>query len=117
MLEISTSGLMSGDGKRSGVFRAQSPRPSSTLPKLRFWQCGLNSFLTLAYGDAPHRKLEWQICGATARAVHNGQALATDEPCPRGSLRICTAPAASKTQIPSRCPAAAQTGPSAVDTG
>ena len=32
MLEISTSGLMSGDGKRSGVFRAQSPRPSSTLP-------------------------------------------------------------------------------------
>ena len=32
MVEISTSGLMSGDGKRSGVFRAQSPRPSSTLP-------------------------------------------------------------------------------------
>src|SRR5438552_2943002 len=31
MLEISTSGLMSGDGKRSGAFRAQSPRPSSTL--------------------------------------------------------------------------------------
>ena len=32
MLEISTSGLMSGDGKRSGPFRAQPPRPSSTLP-------------------------------------------------------------------------------------
>jgi hypothetical protein len=31
MLEISTSGLMSGDGKRSGPFRAQPPRPSSTL--------------------------------------------------------------------------------------
>jgi hypothetical protein len=31
MLEISTSGLMSGDGKRSGLFRAQPPRPSSTL--------------------------------------------------------------------------------------
>ena len=33
MLEISTSGLMSGDGKRSGLFRAQPPRPSSTLLK------------------------------------------------------------------------------------
>jgi hypothetical protein len=33
MLEISTSGLMSGDGKRSKPFRAQPPRPSSTLPK------------------------------------------------------------------------------------
>jgi hypothetical protein len=31
MLEISTSGLMSEDGKRSGLFRAQPPRPSSTL--------------------------------------------------------------------------------------
>jgi hypothetical protein len=31
MLEISTSGLMSGDGKRSEPFRAQPPRPSSTL--------------------------------------------------------------------------------------
>jgi hypothetical protein len=31
MLEISTSGLMSGDGKRSKPFRAQPPRPSSTL--------------------------------------------------------------------------------------
>jgi hypothetical protein len=31
MLEISTSGLMSGDGKRSDPFRAQPPRPSSTL--------------------------------------------------------------------------------------
>ena len=39
MLEISTSGLMSGDGKRSELFRAQPPRPSSTLhdalPSLR----------------------------------------------------------------------------------
>jgi hypothetical protein len=35
MLEISTSGLMSGDGKRSGLFRAQPPRPSSTLLKQR----------------------------------------------------------------------------------
>ena len=32
MLEISTSGLMSEGGKRSGLFRAQPPRPSSTLP-------------------------------------------------------------------------------------
>jgi hypothetical protein len=31
MLEISTSGLMSEDGKRSGLVRAQPPRPSSTL--------------------------------------------------------------------------------------
>jgi len=31
MLEISTSGLMSGDVKRSKLFRAQPPRPSSTL--------------------------------------------------------------------------------------
>lgn len=31
MLEISTSGLMSGDGKRSGLLGAQPPRPSSTL--------------------------------------------------------------------------------------
>jgi hypothetical protein len=33
MLEISTSGLMSGDGKRSGLLGAQPPRPSSTLLK------------------------------------------------------------------------------------
>ena len=31
MLEMGTSGLMSGDGKRGGVLR-QYPRPSSTLP-------------------------------------------------------------------------------------
>ena len=31
MLEMGTSGLMSGDGKRGGVQR-QYPRPSSTLP-------------------------------------------------------------------------------------
>ena len=31
MLEISTSGLMSGDGKRGGLLGAQPPRPSSTL--------------------------------------------------------------------------------------
>jgi hypothetical protein len=37
MLEISTSGLMSGDGKRSGPFRAQPPRPSSTL-LVRVWR-------------------------------------------------------------------------------
>jgi len=31
MLEIIMSGLMSGDGKRSGLLGAQPPRPSSTL--------------------------------------------------------------------------------------
>jgi hypothetical protein len=36
MLEISTSGLTSGDGKRSGPFRAQPPRPSSTLLTMSF---------------------------------------------------------------------------------
>ena len=35
MLEISTSGLMSEGGKRSGLFRVQPPRSSSTLPNLR----------------------------------------------------------------------------------
>ena len=31
MLEIGTSGLMSGDGKRGGAFARQYPRLSSTL--------------------------------------------------------------------------------------
>src|SRR5262252_11161591 len=71
----------------------------------------------LRRGGRPHRRLERQICVETAHAVHNGRALTTVEPCPRGLLRICVAPAAWKTEIPSRCPASAQTGPSAADSG
>jgi hypothetical protein len=33
---------------------------------------------------ALHQGLEWQICVATARAVHSGQGRATDESCPQG---------------------------------
>src|SRR5262249_22249051 len=71
-------------------------------------QCGFNPFKILACGAPPHRKLEWQICVATARAVHSGQVLATEEPCPRGSLRIYLAPLASRTEIPSPRPASHQ---------
>jgi hypothetical protein len=35
MLEIGTSGLMSGDGKRSVAAWPKLPRPSSTLPALK----------------------------------------------------------------------------------
>jgi hypothetical protein len=52
---------------------------------------------------------------ATARAVHNGQALATDESCPRGSLRTCKAALASNSKIPSPHPASAYPGWSAAD--
>jgi hypothetical protein len=56
MLEISTSGLMSGDGKRSGLLGAQPPRPSSTLPKnhIRVVRCGpIYSAAPLCIGQIP----------------------------------------------------------------
>ncbi len=44
MREIRTSGLMSGDGKRSVAAWPKPPRPSSTLPLIR--GMGLNGVLT-----------------------------------------------------------------------
>ena len=47
---------------------------------------------------APHRRREWRICVARARAVHTGQGPAADEPYQTGSLRACALPPASNSE-------------------
>ena len=79
MLEISTSGLMSGDGKRSGPFRAQPPRPSSTLPaRGPGWPYDSFALVTKFFGQAHLRlllvPLSQQHVGAAGICCRNGVA-------------------------------------------